>query len=128
MSDAVNNPYKRDVPDKTLTRDGVPADAQATGNAIKGLIKKITITLRNVEIKVRGQGTVAYYYSSHVQLKSNLPSKATILAATPRDWDQSTVGLISVFVDTEKQFLVVMAANSGMVGTLVIDVIYTEEV
>ena len=38
MSNAVNNPYKRDVPDKTLTREGVPADAQATGNAIKMIL------------------------------------------------------------------------------------------
>lgn len=35
MSGAANNPYKREAPDKTLTKDGVAADAKAVGDALK---------------------------------------------------------------------------------------------
>ena len=34
MSAAVNNPYKQDAPDKTLTQEGVAADAKSVGNAL----------------------------------------------------------------------------------------------
>ena len=35
MSGAANNPYKQDAPDKTLTQEGVAADAKAVGDALK---------------------------------------------------------------------------------------------
>ena len=34
MSSATNNPYKREAPDKTLTKEGVAADAKAVGDAL----------------------------------------------------------------------------------------------
>lgn len=34
MSGAANNPYKREAPDKTLTQEGVAADAKAVGDAL----------------------------------------------------------------------------------------------
>ena len=34
MSEAVNNPYKQEAPDKTLTQEGVAADAKAVGDAL----------------------------------------------------------------------------------------------
>jgi hypothetical protein len=36
MSGAANNPYKQEAPDKTLTQEGVAADAKAVGDALKG--------------------------------------------------------------------------------------------
>lgn len=35
MSGTTNNPYKREAPDKTLTKEGVAADAKAVGDALK---------------------------------------------------------------------------------------------
>ena len=43
MSGATNNPYKREAPDKTLTKEGVAADAKAVGTALT--LKKITQAL-----------------------------------------------------------------------------------
>lgn len=43
MSGATNNPYKREAPDKTLTKEGVAADAKAVGDALT--LKKITTAL-----------------------------------------------------------------------------------
>lgn len=43
MSEAVNNPYKQEAPDKTLSVEGVAADAKAVGDALT--LKKITETL-----------------------------------------------------------------------------------
>lgn len=40
MSGAVNNPYKQEETDKTLTQEGVAADAKAVGDALT--LKKIT--------------------------------------------------------------------------------------
>lgn len=37
MSEAVNNPYKREAPDKTLTQEGVAADAKAVGNSVENI-------------------------------------------------------------------------------------------
>lgn len=34
MSGAANNPYKQEAPDKTLTQEGVSADAKAVGDAL----------------------------------------------------------------------------------------------
>lgn len=34
MSEAVNNPYKQEAPDKTLSVEGVAADAKAVGDAL----------------------------------------------------------------------------------------------
>lgn len=34
MSGAANNPYKQEAPDKTLTQEGVAADAKAVGDAL----------------------------------------------------------------------------------------------
>ena len=34
MSGTANNPYKQEAPDKTLTQEGVAADAKAVGNAL----------------------------------------------------------------------------------------------
>ena len=34
MSEAVNNPYKQEAPDTTLSVEGVAADAKAVGNAL----------------------------------------------------------------------------------------------
>lgn len=42
MSEAVNNPYKQEAPDKTLSIEGVAADAKAVGDALT--LKKITET------------------------------------------------------------------------------------
>lgn len=34
MSEAVNNPYKQEAPDKTLSIEGMAADAKAVGDAL----------------------------------------------------------------------------------------------
>lgn len=34
MSGAANNPYKQEAPDKTLTKEGVAADAKVVGEAL----------------------------------------------------------------------------------------------
>lgn len=34
MSGVANNPYKQEAPDKTLTQEGVSADAKAVGDAL----------------------------------------------------------------------------------------------
>nr|DAU95145.1 MAG TPA: hypothetical protein [Caudoviricetes sp.] len=43
MSEAVNNPYTATTPDKTLTQEGVAADAKAVGKALT--LKKITTAI-----------------------------------------------------------------------------------
>lgn len=43
MSGTTNNPYKQEAPDKTLTQEGVSADAKAVGDALT--LKKITNTI-----------------------------------------------------------------------------------
>lgn len=43
MSGAANNPYKQEAPDKTLTKEGVAADAKAVGETLT--LKKITEAL-----------------------------------------------------------------------------------
>jgi hypothetical protein len=43
MSGAANNPYKQEAPDKTLTKEGVAADAKVVGDALT--LKKITTEL-----------------------------------------------------------------------------------
>lgn len=35
MSEAVNNPYKQEAPDKTLSIEGVAADAKSVGDALR---------------------------------------------------------------------------------------------
>lgn len=43
MSEAVNNPYTQEAPDKTLSIEGVAADSKAVGEALT--LKKITENL-----------------------------------------------------------------------------------
>lgn len=47
MSGAANNPYTATTPDKTLTQEGVAADAKAAGDAVKnvraGVSQKINL-------------------------------------------------------------------------------------
>lgn len=70
MSGAVNNPYKQDAPDKTLTQEGVSADAKAVGDALKAaeLIVKhqsysvTTDTYAQTSIRVPDDCTAALYF------------------------------------------------------------------
>lgn len=42
MSGAVNNPYKQETPDKTLTKEGVAADAKMVGDAVKNIQTEVS--------------------------------------------------------------------------------------
>lgn len=42
MSGAANNPYTVTPPDKTLTQEGVPADAKVVGDAVKNVRTKVS--------------------------------------------------------------------------------------
>lgn len=122
MSDAVNNPYKRDVPDKTLTRDGVPADAKAVGNAIKGLLtrKKIRIP----DINVTTESSNGYYYSKSISISAELPDEAVALAVTANDWAINKAGAITIFANCEAKTVQIMSSQKGTIDALYIDVLY----
>lgn len=47
MSGATNNPYKQEAPDKTLTQEGVAADAKAVGGALSKKTNKIQIASKS---------------------------------------------------------------------------------
>lgn len=47
MSGAANNPYKQEAPDKTLTQEGVAADAKAVGDALSKKTNKIQIASKS---------------------------------------------------------------------------------
>lgn len=61
MSKAVNNPYKQEAPDKTLSIDGIAADAKAVGDALKA-----------AELVVKSQ-TYNMTVGEYSQLAVNLP-------------------------------------------------------
>ena len=48
MSVVANNPYKQEAPDKTLTQEGVAADAKAVGDALKATELVVKHKLYNV--------------------------------------------------------------------------------
>lgn len=124
MSEAVNNPYERESPDKTLTQEGVAADAEAVGDALNGLIKKKKLIFESVPVDNLGGGPVPYYYSSRKQFANSFPYNATILTAVPSDWTEITTGMFSVFINTEEKYFVIMAQKSGTVGRVNLDITY----
>ena len=71
MSGAANNPYTATTPDKTLTQEGVAADAKAVGEALKAaeLIVKhqsygvTTDTYAQTSIRVPDDCTAALYFT-----------------------------------------------------------------
>lgn len=50
MSGAANNPYKQEAPDKTLTKEGVAADARVVGDALtlKKIATELTVDQYNI--------------------------------------------------------------------------------
>lgn len=122
MSDAVNNPYKRDVPDKTLTREGVPADAKAVGDAIKGLLTRQKI--RIPDINVTTESSNGYYYSKSISISAELPDEAVVLVVTANDWSINKAGAITIFANCEAKTVQIMGAKKGTIDALYIDVLY----
>lgn len=49
MSEAVNNPYKQEAPDKTLSIEGVAADAKAVGNSIENIKTDVSSKINRAE-------------------------------------------------------------------------------
>lgn len=66
MSEAVNNPYKQEAPDKTLSIEGMAADAKAVGDALSA--KPNELILKSEPFS----GTTDYY----AQISVNAPSDA----------------------------------------------------
>lgn len=122
MSDAVNNPYKRDVPDKTLTREGVSADAKAVGDAIKGLLKRKKIRVSTIDVNATSSG--GYYYSQKISISAELPADAVVLAVTVNDWAVNLAGMITVFTDCEKKTVQIMGEKKGTIDALYVDALY----
>lgn len=122
MSDAVNNPYKRDVPDKTLTREGVPADAKAVGDAIKGLLMRKKIRVSTIDVNTTSSS--GYYYSQKISISAELPADAVVLAVTFNDWASNSAGAIAMFANCEEKTVQIMGTKNGSVGALFIDVLY----
>lgn len=128
MSGAANNPYKQEAPDKTLTQEGVPADAKTVGDAlsvVKGMLKVAKVKLSDISV---GIGSDDYYYSDAVSFADKIPANTIVLAATARDWGSVSCGAISVYTNTTNKSIQIMANKSGTVGELYIDVLYIEEV
>lgn len=124
MSGAANNPYKQEAPDKTLTQEGVAADAKAVGDALNGLIKKKKLKFESISVPNIGGGPVPYYFSDRNSFADSFPDNATILSAAPSDWTGLTTGMISVFINTEEKYYVIMAQKSGTVERLNLDITY----
>ena len=128
MSGAANNPYKQEAPDKTLTQEGVAADAKAVGAAlsvVKGMLKVAKVKLSNISV---GNDNDGYYYAKAVSFADKIPANAIVLAATASDWWNLSCGTISVYTSTTQKSIQITANKRGTVGTLYIDVLYIEEV
>lgn len=129
MSGAANNPYKQEAPDKTLTQEGVPADAKTVGDAlsvVKGMLKVAKVELSDISVGIGSDN--GYYYSDEVSFADQIPANTIVLAATARDWRSLSCGAISVYTNTTNKSIQIMANKSGTAGTLYIDVLYIEEV
>lgn len=128
MSGAANNPYVVTPPDKTLTQEGVPADAKTVGDAlsvVKGMLKVAKVKLSDISVGIDNDG---YYYAKAVSFAGKIPANTIVLAATASDWGNVSCGTISVYTSTTNKSIQIMANKSGTVGTLYIDVLYIEEV
>lgn len=49
MSEAVNNPYKQEAPDKTLSVEGQAADAKAVGDAVADIKTDVSSKINQAE-------------------------------------------------------------------------------
>lgn len=128
MSGTTNNPYAVTPPDKTLTQEGVPADAKTVGDAlsvVKGMFKVERVKLFDISVGINNNG---YYYSKAVSFADKIPANAIVLAATASDWGNLSCGTISIYTDTTDKSIQIMANKMGTVGALFIDVTYIEEV
>ena len=128
MSGTTNNPYAVTPPDKTLTQEGVPADAKTVGDAlsvVKGMFKVEKVKLTDISVDI---GSNSYYYSNKISFADKIPTNAIVLAATASDWTSLSCGTISIYTDTTDKSIQIMANKSGTVSTLYIDVLYIEEV
>ena len=128
MSGTTNNPYAVTPPDKTLTQEGVPADAKTVGdalNVVKGMFKVAKVKLSDISVGIDNDG---YYYSKAVSFADKIPANTIVLAATASDWGNLSCGTISVYTNTTNKSIQITANKSGTVGTLYIDVLYIEEV
>lgn len=126
---ATNNPYAVTPPtDKTLTQEGVPADAKTVGDAlsvVKGMLKVAKVKLSDISVDVEN---TSYYYTKKISFADKIPTNAIVLAATASDWGGLSCGTISVYTDTTDKSIQISANKRGAVGTLYIDVLYIEEV
>lgn len=71
MSGAANNPYKQEAPDKTLTQEGVAADAKAVGNAL--------IKIAKIDYRITVTGGFAYLSTSSEISKLNATKVLAII-------------------------------------------------
>lgn len=110
------------TPDKTLTQDGVPADAKAVGDSIKGLLKLKKIRVSSINVNTSSSS--GYYYSQHISIADELPADAVVLAVTFNDWATNTAGAITMFANCEEKTVQIMGTKNGSVGALFIDVLY----
>lgn len=114
--------------DKTLTQEGVPADAKTVGDAlsvVKGMLKVAKVKLSDISVDVEN---TSYYYTEKISFADKIPTNAIVLAATASDWGNLSCGTISVYTDTTDKSIQISANKRGAVGTLYIDVLYIEEV
>lgn len=128
MSGTTNNPYAVTPPDKTLTQEGVPADAKTVGDAlsvVKGMLKVAKVKLSDISVSTYNDG---YYYTKVVSFADKIPANAIVLAATASDWWNLSCGTIFVYTNTTNKSIQITANKSGTVGVLYIDVLYIEEV
>lgn len=128
MSGATNNPYAVTPTDKTLTQEGVPADAKTVGDAlstVKGMLKVAKVKFSDISVET---GSNDYYYTIETSFADKIPANAIVLAATASDWGNVSCGTISVYTSTTNKSIQIMANKMGTVGTLYIDVLYIEEV
>lgn len=121
MSGAANNPYKQEAPDKTLTQEGVAADAKAVGDKLNNQALKI----KTVTATTQGNGNIT------TTLVDMLSEKCLIVGVLLKSASRGIGAIILPFiVSTSKKYGLVLLNNETRQPianvTVTVDIFYYE--